>query len=89
MQVFSRDETENVTTPRSTQTGFETSRSRFDNTIVRWWSVARALKCPDCESTLICRSVRHGTYERMLKSLGIVPWRCMACRYRFFALRRR
>src|SRR5262249_50805630 len=47
-----------------------------------------ALHCPDCESTFVCRSVRHGLCERILKFFRIVPWRCMACLHRFFALRR-
>jgi DNA-directed RNA polymerase subunit RPC12/RpoP len=41
--------------------------------------------CPHCESTMVCRSRRHGVTESLLRVLSIVPFRCEECGKRFFA----
>jgi hypothetical protein len=64
-------------------------QSRFARTVARWWFRSRPLHCPACKSTVICRSQRHGIHEKLLKSFRIVPWRCMECSDRFFALTRK
>jgi hypothetical protein len=40
--------------------------------------------CPDCQSTAVGRSRRHGAIESLLRILRIVPFRCEECGKRFF-----
>ncbi len=57
--------------------------SGVTDAIARWCASVRRLRCPKCESMLICRSGRHGLHETILKYCGIVPWRCTSCIHRF------
>jgi hypothetical protein len=63
--------------------------SRVNDIMARWRQRIRPLQCPECESTIVSRSVRHGFLEKILKSFGILPWRCLSCRHRFFGFRRK
>ena len=42
--------------------------------------------CPRCRSVEISRSHRHGGVEhRLLRAIGVCPFRCLNCDVRFFA----
>jgi len=43
------------------------------------------MKCPSCGWLEIRRSHRHGLREWSLRLIGIVPWRCVCCQYRWLA----
>lgn len=45
--------------------------------------------CPGCHSTKVFRSQRRNRTERLVSLLRVFPWRCEACRKRFFAFARR
>src|SRR5436190_17006735 len=47
-------------------------------------SRARYIKCPYCGWLQVRRSSRHGLRESLLKGLFVLPYRCLACRNRFF-----
>jgi hypothetical protein len=40
--------------------------------------------CPNCTSTNIRRANRHGLFEEFLRLFFIAPFRCRACRHKFF-----
>jgi hypothetical protein len=43
----------------------------------------RDIECPYC-GWQVRRSTRHGLREWLLKGLFVLPYRCLACQYRFF-----
>jgi hypothetical protein len=40
--------------------------------------------CPKCTSTKIRRAYRHGVWENLLRLFFIAPFRCRACRHKFY-----
>lgn len=40
--------------------------------------------CPNCTSTNIRRAYRHGMFEEFLRLFFIAPFRCRACRHKFY-----
>jgi hypothetical protein len=40
--------------------------------------------CPKCTSTNVRRANRHGLWEEMLRLFFIAPFRCRACRHKFY-----
>ncbi len=40
--------------------------------------------CPKCTSTNIRRAYRHGLWENFLRLFFIAPFRCRACRHKFY-----
>lgn len=40
--------------------------------------------CPRCTSTNIRRAYRHGLWEEFLRLFFIAPFRCRACRHKFY-----
>ena len=46
----------------------------------------RKLECPACGSADVRRSARHGLLESLMKRVFVLPYRCIACRSRFFRL---
>jgi hypothetical protein len=40
--------------------------------------------CPNCTSTNIRRANRHGLWEEFLRFFFIAPFRCRACRHKFY-----
>jgi chaperonin cofactor prefoldin len=40
--------------------------------------------CPNCTSTNIRRAYRHGLWEEFLRLFFIAPFRCRACRHKFY-----
>lgn len=40
--------------------------------------------CPNCTSTKIRRAYRHGLWEEFLRLFFIAPFRCRACRHKFY-----
>jgi hypothetical protein len=40
--------------------------------------------CPKCTSTRIRRAYRHGVWENLLRLFFIAPFRCRACRHKFY-----
>jgi hypothetical protein len=40
--------------------------------------------CPKCTSTKIRRAYRHGVLENLLRLFFIAPFRCRACRHKFY-----
>lgn len=40
--------------------------------------------CPNCTSTNIRRAYRHGVWEEFLRLFFIAPFRCRACRHKFY-----
>ena len=48
---------------------------------------SRVSECGECGSLNVRRSKRRGLLERTVAAVGVVPWRCRACKYRFLALR--
>jgi hypothetical protein len=44
-----------------------------------------ALKCPLCVSRRLWRSHRRNRWERLISVVGIYPFRCEDCHYRFRA----
>lgn len=49
----------------------------------------KAPRCPACRRRIVRRAPRSGCLERVLRHLGVEPFRCQLCRRRFRALRRR
>jgi hypothetical protein len=47
-------------------------------------SSARYGFCPNCTSTNVRRAYRHGLWEEFLRLLFIAPFRCRACRHKFY-----
>jgi hypothetical protein len=40
--------------------------------------------CPNCTSTNVRRAYRHGLWEEFLRLFFIAPFRCRACRHKFY-----
>jgi hypothetical protein len=40
--------------------------------------------CPNCTSTKVRRAYRHGLWEEFLRLFFIAPFRCRACRHKFY-----
>lgn len=40
--------------------------------------------CPNCTSTRVRRAYRHGLWEEFLRLFFIAPFRCRACRHKFY-----
>jgi hypothetical protein len=40
--------------------------------------------CPNCTSTKVRRAYRHGIWEEFLRLFFIAPFRCRACRHKFY-----
>lgn len=40
--------------------------------------------CPNCTSTKVRRAYRHGMWEQFLRLFFIAPFRCRACRHKFY-----
>jgi hypothetical protein len=40
--------------------------------------------CPHCTSTKVRRAYRHGLFEEFLRLFFIAPFRCRACRHKFY-----
>ncbi len=40
--------------------------------------------CPNCTSTSVRRAYRHGFWEEFLRLFFIAPFRCRACRHKFY-----
>jgi ribosomal protein L37AE/L43A len=40
--------------------------------------------CPNCTSTNVRRAYRHGIWEEFLRLFFIAPFRCRACRHKFY-----
>lgn len=40
--------------------------------------------CPKCTSTKVRRAYRHGLWEEFLRLFFIAPFRCRACRHKFY-----
>ncbi len=40
--------------------------------------------CPKCTSTRIRRAYRHGLWENLLRIFFVSPFRCRACRHKFY-----
>lgn len=40
--------------------------------------------CPNCTSTDVRRAYRHGLWEQFLRLFFIAPFRCRACRHKFY-----
>jgi hypothetical protein len=40
--------------------------------------------CPSCTSTDVRRAVRRGMFEEFLRLFSIAPFRCRACRHKFY-----
>ena len=40
--------------------------------------------CPHCTSTNVRRAYRHGLWEEFLRLFFIAPFRCRACRHKFY-----
>jgi len=40
--------------------------------------------CPKCTSTSIRRATRSGLWEEFLRLFFIAPFRCRACRHKFY-----
>jgi hypothetical protein len=40
--------------------------------------------CPNCTSTNVRRAYRHGVWEEFLRLFFIAPFRCRACRHKFY-----
>ena len=40
--------------------------------------------CPSCTSTNVRRAYRHGAWEQILRLFFVAPYRCRACRYKFY-----
>lgn len=40
--------------------------------------------CPNCTSTNIRRAYRHGIWEQVLRVFFLAPFRCRACRHKFY-----
>ena len=41
-------------------------------------------RCPDCGWTDIRRSMPHGVIDRLVRIVGLVPYRCRSCGQRFY-----
>jgi DNA-directed RNA polymerase subunit RPC12/RpoP len=46
------------------------------------------VSCPYCDSVECYRSERHGWQDFSRRLLGMFPWRCKECRYRFYLRKR-
>ncbi len=44
----------------------------------------RYVFCPNCTSTKVRRAYRHGLWEEFLRLFFIAPFRCRACRHKFY-----
>lgn len=44
----------------------------------------KAPRCPDCGWTDIRRSMPHGVIDRLVRIVGLVPYRCRSCGQRFY-----
>ena len=44
----------------------------------------RYVFCPNCTSTKVRRAYRRGLWEEFLRLFFIAPFRCRACRYKFY-----
>jgi chaperonin cofactor prefoldin len=40
--------------------------------------------CPNCTSTSVRRATRHGVWEEVLRLFFLAPYRCRACRHKFY-----
>lgn len=40
--------------------------------------------CPNCTSTNVRRAYRHGLWEQVLRVFFLAPYRCRACRHKFY-----
>jgi hypothetical protein len=43
--------------------------------------------CPQCRSADCYRSRRGGARDALCRSVGLKPWRCQTCNFRFYARR--
>ena len=43
--------------------------------------------CPQCRSSHCFRSHRRGVFDGAVTAIGLRPWRCRTCDYRFYAWR--
>ena len=48
-------------------------------------SAGQALQCSACGSSDIRRSQSRNLFDGLVRTLGLRPYRCRACRVRFFA----
>jgi hypothetical protein len=44
----------------------------------------KAPRCPVCGWTDVRRSMPHGLLDRVVRIVGLVPYRCRSCSHRFY-----
>lgn len=47
-------------------------------------AVSGKVFCPNCTSTNVRRAYRKGIWEEILRVFFLAPWRCRACRHKFY-----
>ena len=48
----------------------------------------KSLRCPSCGWTDVRRSMPHSFFDRLVRLIGLVPYRCRSCGERFYRTER-